>query len=932
VIRLRTVLLPLLVLSASLCVTWMVWNHERQATSKELRTQFDYTLGDAVSRVEQRMATYELMLRGVQSLFAANGMIDRDRFRRYVGALNLDANFSGVHAVGVVEWVPAARKASHVARMREEGIAGYTIEPAGQREDYAPVVQREPYVGLARSSPGFDAWNDPVRRAAMERARDSGMAALSGTVYLSVDMDSDRRPGFIMYLPIYAAGETQENAAQRRAHITGWVYASFHMHDVMASLYGEQPAGVSLAVYDGVAPSDAALLYRTSAASSRHAPALISANEYLVVDGRDWTLSMNASDEFRSRLGSNAEMLIAGAGIGLSLLLALLTWLMVTGRERAIRLASAMTRELRESEEKFRAIADCTVNLEIWWGPDGKPRWINPSVDHYTGYTVDECMAMPNFARTLIHPDDIARVAPEFQKGLQGFRGDDLEFRCVRKDGSLLWLSVSWVPISNARGDFVGFRTSGRDITERKKSEEKIRELAFYDTLTRLPNRALLLDRLRESMLASRENNVCGALMFIDLDHFKTLNDTLGHDKGDLLLRHVAYRLSSSVNKGDTVARVGGDEFVVVLGNLSLDKAAATAETEAVGEKILAVLGRTYQLNGVQFRSTASIGVTVFNGEQTSTDELFKQADLAMYKSKERGRNAMCFFDPAMQTTVLKRAELEVGLRDAIEENRFVLHYQAQVVDGGYIAGAEALVRWEHPACGLIAPGEFIPLAEETGLILEIGRTVLESACAQLALWATQPSMAHLSIAVNVSARQFREPDFVESVLAVINRKGARADRLKLELTESVLVENVEDIIEKMDALRARGVTFSLDDFGIGYSSLSYLKRLPLDQLKIDRSFVRDILEDPNDADIARTIVALARSFDLGVIAEGVETEAQRDFLAVAGCHAYQGFFFCEPLPIQGFEQFVQNFGSGGQREVWPLGSDERNVDSGSMT
>jgi len=932
VTRVRSVLLPLLVLTASLCVTWTVWNHERQATSKELRTQFDYTLGDAVSRVEQRMASYELMLRGVQSLFAANGTIDRDRFRRYVGALNLDANFSGIHAVGIVEWVPAAYKASHMARMREEGIPGYTIQPEGQREDYAPLVQREPYVGLTQSSLGFDTWSDPVRRAAMERARDSGMAALSGTVHLLIDADSERRPGFVMYLPIYASGETQENVLQRRAHITGWVYASFRMHDVMASLYGEQPAGVSLAIYDGVAASDAALLYRTPAANRRHAPALMSANEYLVVDGRDWTLSMDASDEFRSRLGSNAESLIAGAGIGLSLLLALLTWLMVTGRERAIRLASEMTRELRESEEKFRAIADCTVNLEIWWGPDGKPRWINPSVEHYTGYTVAECMAMPNFARTLIHPDDVERVAPEFQKGLQGFRGDDLEFRCVRKDGSLLWLSLSWVPISNARGDFVGFRTSGRDITERKKSEEKIRELAFYDTLTRLPNRALLLDRLRESMAASRENNVCGALMFIDLDHFKTLNDTLGHDKGDLLLRHVAYRLSSSVSKGDTVARVGGDEFVVVLGNLNLDKAAAAAETEEVGEKILAVLGRAYELNGVQFRSTASIGVTVFDAEQTSTDELFKQADLAMYKSKERGRNAMCFFDPAMQTTVLKRAELEVGLCNAIEENRFVLHYQAQVVDGDHITGAEALVRWEHPVCGLIPPAEFIPLAEETGLILEIGRMVLESACAQLALWATQPQMAHLSIAVNVSARQFREPDFVESVLDVINRKGARADRLKLELTESVLVENVEDIIEKMGALRARGVTFSLDDFGIGYSSLSYLKRLPLDQLKIDRSFVRDILEDPNDADIARTIVALARSFDLGVIAEGVETEAQRDFLAVAGCHAYQGFLFCKPLPVRSFEQFVASFECRDRMEDRRHGRDERSVDSDTVT
>jgi diguanylate cyclase (GGDEF)-like protein/PAS domain S-box-containing protein len=930
VIRVRAVLLPLLVLFASLCVTWTLWNHERQATRKELRNQFEYTMRDVVSRVEQRMATYELMLRGVQSLCATNGTIDRDRFRRYVSALNLDANFSGVHAVGAIEWVPAARKTAHIAEMRQSGVPGYTILPEGLRENYAPIIQREPFVGIARSSPGVDAWNDPVRRSAMVKARDSGMAVLSGKVPLWVDMDADSRPGFIMYLPVYASGTAPDNLVQRRASIIGWVFASFRMHDVMASLYGEQPVGVSLAIYDGVKPVEAALLHRTPDSSNRHAPALISVNEYLVVDGHDWMLSMSASDAFRSHLGRNAEVLIAGAGTGLSLLLALLTWLMMTGRERAMRLASAMTRELRENEEKFRAIADCTVNLEIWWGPDGKARWINPSVEHYTGYTVAECMAMPNFARTLIHPDDAARVAPEFRKGLQGFRGDDLEFRCVRKEGSVVWLSVSWIPISNQRGDFIGFRTSGRDITERKKSEEKIRELAFYDTLTRLPNRALLLERLRQSMAACELNKVCGALMFIDLDHFKTLNDTLGHDKGDLLLRQVASRLSSSVNESDTVARVGGDEFIVVLGNLNPDEARATSETEAVGEKILAVLGCAYELDGVRFRSTASIGVTVFNGEQTSTDELFKQADLAMYKSKERGRNAMCFFDPAMQSAVLRRAELEMGLRNAIEENRIILHYQAQVVDGDYITGAEALVRWEHPQRGLIPPGEFISLAEESGLILEMGRTVLASACAQLALWAMRPSMAHLSIAVNVSARQFREPDFVDGVLAVINRTGARADRLKLELTESVLVDNVEDIIEKMSALRAHGVTFSLDDFGTGYSSLAYLKRLPLDQLKIDRSFVRDILVDPNDADIARTIVALARSFDLGVIAEGVETEAQRDFLAVAGCHAYQGYLFCKPLPIQGFEQFVSRFSSG-DRIAAQQGRDEQSVGSGTL-
>jgi diguanylate cyclase (GGDEF)-like protein len=484
-----------------------------------------------------------------------------------------------------------------------------------------------------------------------------------------------------------------------------------------------------------------------------------------------------------------------------------------------------------------------------------------------------------------------------------GWRGEIWD---RRKNGEMYpkWLTIS--AVMSEDGIVSHYVGTHHDITERKIAEERIRELAFFDALTRLPNRTLLLDRLKQAIAASARNEACGALLFIDLDHFKTLNDTLGHDKGDLLLQQVAQRLADSVSVSDTVARVGGDEFVVVLGNLPRNGQDASDRTEAVAERILAVLGSPYQLGDIEHRSSASIGATVFRGHQASIDELLKQADLAMYKSKETGRNAIRFFDPDMQTVVVQRAALEAGLRNAIKENQFLLHYQAQV-DDTRITGAEALIRWQHPERGTVPPAEFIPLAEETGLILTLGSWVLEAACAQLAQWATRPDRAHLTIAVNVSVQQFREPDFVDNVLTIIGRTGARPDRLKLELTESVLVDNAQDIIQKMGALKAKGIVFALDDFGIGYSSLSYLKRLPLDQLKIDRSFVRDVLVDPNDAVIARTIVALARSLGLGVIAEGVETEAQRDFLAAAGCHAYQGYHFCRPLPIDEFEAMLSS-------------------------
>ncbi|HXP97981.1 MAG TPA: EAL domain-containing protein [Telmatospirillum sp.] len=440
---------------------------------------------------------------------------------------------------------------------------------------------------------------------------------------------------------------------------------------------------------------------------------------------------------------------------------------------------------------------------------------------------------------------------------------------------------------------------------ERRKAQEKITELAFFDQLTGLPNRILLIDRLKQAVNSRSERY--GALLFIDLDDFKTLNDTLGHDKGDLLLKQVAERLTASVRTEDTVARFGGDEFVLVLPSLNEVEADAAAHVETVGEKVLAALNQLYALGDVAYRCTPSIGVTLFKGQAVSVDDLLKQADLAMYKSKAAGRNTIRFFDPAMQAAVIERVSLEADLNEGLQQGQFSLHYQPQIVgDEGGVVGAEVLLRWRHPDRGMVSPAEFIPVAEETGLILPLGEWVLETACRQLAAWARQPDMAHLTLAVNVSARQFHEADFVSQVMAVIERTGANPQRLKLELTESLLVANVQDIIEKMVALKAKGTNFSLDDFGTGYSSLSYLKRLPLEQLKIDQSFVRDVLTDPNDAAIARTIVALAQSLGLGVIAEGVETEEQRDFLAGLGCHAYQGYFFSRPLTLETFEDFVR--------------------------
>ena len=466
-----------------------------------------------------------------------------------------------------------------------------------------------------------------------------------------------------------------------------------------------------------------------------------------------------------------------------------------------------------------------------------------------------------------------------------------------RKNGEIF---PKWQTISAVRGldgQITHYVAAFTDISESKAAEDEIRQLAFFDPLTRLPNRRLLLDRLQHGLAASARNRHHGALLFIDLDNFKNLNDSLGHDKGDLLLQHVAARLTECVRAGDTVSRLGGDEFVLMLEDLSENQRDAAAQAEVVGEKIVEASNQDYQLGAQEYHCTPSIGITLYCGQDASVDELLQQADLAMYQAKAAGRNTLRFFQPDMQSAVTIRSTLEADLRKGLREHQFMLFYQPQVGAEGRLTGVEALVRWRHPLRGLVAPNEFIPLAEETGLILPLGLWVLETACARLAVWGKDPGKAHLTMAVNVSARQFHHQDFVDQVMATLDHTGANPQRLKLELTESLFLTDVEDTIVKMTELKAAGVSFSLDDFGTGYSSLSYLKRLPLDQLKIDQSFIRDVLTDPNDAAIARTIVALAQSMGLAVIAEGVETEAQREFLASHNCCAFQGFLFGKAEP-----------------------------------
>jgi len=562
--------------------------------------------------------------------------------------------------------------------------------------------------------------------------------------------------------------------------------------------------------------------------------------------------------------------------------------------------------ERKQAEAKLRVAAIAFESQEAMVITDAETviLQINQAFTQITGYTALEVVGRRMDVLKSGHHDQAFYEAMwECIGRTETWQGEIWD---KRKNGEIYptWLTIT--AVKDDHGAIVNYVGTHIDITARKLAENEIRHLAFYDSLTHLPNRRLLLDRLKQALASSARSHQRGALLFIDLDNFKLLNDTLGHDRGDLLLQQVAERLITCVRESDTVARQGGDEFVMMLEDLTEDSEEAAARAEHVARKIIAVLDQPYQLVGQEYHITPSIGVTLFQGPHGSMDELLKQADIAMYQAKTAGRNTLRFFDPAMQATVVSRALMEADLRHALVENRLRLYFQTQVLHDGRILGAEVLLRWEHPLRGLVSPLDFIGLAEETGLICPIGQWVLETACAQLVKWEGSADTSQLHLAVNVSARQFRQPDFVEQVRQALSTSKLAPERLKLELTESVVLDSIDEAVSKMRSLKEMGVRFSMDDFGTGYSSLAYLTKLPLDQLKIDQSFVRNIGVNHSDSAIVQTIVGMAGNLGIEVIAEGVETEAQRAFLEQHGCMICQGYLFSKPVPLEAFEQLLR--------------------------
>ncbi len=560
--------------------------------------------------------------------------------------------------------------------------------------------------------------------------------------------------------------------------------------------------------------------------------------------------------------------------------------------------------KVQDSERRLRYVLNATG--EGMWDWDLRTNALQHNQRWYELLGLDRTRLTGTIQdfQACLFPEDLAEVMAAVQRCLDGHGPYRHEHRMRRPDGSVVWVFD--------RGDVVERDEQGRplrmvgsftDVTERRQAEELTQRLAFYDALTGLPNRRLMLDRLQHALELGRRNGQLGALMFIDLDNFKSLNDSHGHASGDALLQEVARRLRECLRANDTAARMGGDEFVVIAEDLGTLPLEAASQAQAIASRLVECIAQPYELEGKRYCGSGSIGIALFGLPHDTADELLKRADFAMYQAKDAGRNTLCFFDPAMQETVLARAALAADLRHGLERGELFIHLQP-VVDGqGRRVGAEALARWLHPVRGVVQPLDFVALAEQHGLIPVLGRQVLEAACTQLAAWAGDAATRHLTLSVNVSARQFHQPGFVAEVLQTLRRTGADANLLKLELTESLLLHDVEEVAQKMAALRSHGVRFSIDDFGTGYSSLAYLKRLPLDEIKIDRSFVNDLLSDPNDASIVQTILLLARSLSLKVVAEGVETVGQQHFLAHHGCPLFQGYLFGRPAPAAAWEE-----------------------------
>jgi diguanylate cyclase (GGDEF)-like protein len=956
---------PPAILVLGLALTYALQDAERRAAHQALLEEFDFRANEIISNINARMAKYEQVLEGAAGLFAASSSVERDEFAEYVRTMRLDEKYPGIQGVGFSILLSPAEKARHIAQVRTEGFPDYDIHPAGIRETYSSIVYLEPFNWRNQRAFGYDMYSEPVRRAAMDKARDDGQARISGKVTLRQEIDQNVQAGFLMYLPVYRSHASPQSLEERRADLAGWVYSPFRMNDLMTGIlgehFGEISAVLNLKIYDNDVSHARTLMFDSGGQPERSKPAF-HAIKTLPLFGHKWTLDISSLPGFDARLKGNKADLIAITGTIGSAMLALVVWLLVTTRARALSLAEGMTFDLRQSEAKqkklnrsLRLLSDCNMALVhaedeykllsdicrlcvesggylmawVGYAEQDEARSVRPVAQsgHENGYLDSINITWSDTERgrgptgiairtgmPSINQNVLANPAmtPWREAAIQRGYQSSISLPLIANAKVLGALTMyardvnAFDPeevhlLEELASDLAYGIVTLRTRAEHAAAKEKLAFLAQFDLLTHLPNRLLLRDRFEQAILTAKQENTAVAMLYLDMDNFKRINDTLGHDTGDKVLISAVERLHRCILPTDTLSRLSADEFVILLTEVR-DSSEIAGVTNAVRD----VFAEPIVVDGNSLDVSFSVGISLYPDDAGDFDSLLKCADTAVNSAKAAGRNTYHFFTQEMNANLLEQMRLTGELHRALLQHEFLLHYQPQTdIKDGRIIGAEALVRWQHPVDGLIPPGKFIPLAEHSGHIVQIGEWVLNEACKQARNW-LDLGFESLVIAVNLSALQFKRGNVLEIVAAALASSGLPATCLELELTESILLQDMDTTMKTLRELKTLGVKLSIDDFGTGYSSLSYLKQLDIDKLKIDQSFVRDILADGDGASIVKAIIQLGHTLQLEVLAEGVENEPQLDFLRSAGCDAAQGYLFSRPVPAEQFAELIR--------------------------
>ncbi|RTL54329.1 MAG: EAL domain-containing protein [Rhodocyclaceae bacterium] len=955
----RIRLVPWIVFLFGLALTSWFQHAARESAKQAVRSEFDFRVNEIIQNIDRRLHSYEQVLEGVAGLFQASDFVERREFAEYVQSLRLEGKYPGIQGVGFAQLVPPRDKARHLAQIRRDGFPDYDIRPAGLRDPYTSIIYLEPFNWRNQRAFGYDMYAEPTRRAAMERARDEDTTAISGKVQLVQETEQNVQPGFLMYLPIFVPKASHRTLEERRANLMGWVYAPFRMNDLMAGIlgqhFGEISASMDLEIYDGDATDAKQLMFDSNGRIGKMDTAFHAVRPITLL-GHSWTVVVHSLPSFDAQLRSEKADIIIFAGVVGSGLMAMVAWLIMTGQARAQSLAEQMTVELRQqeaeqeklnralrllsacnttlihAEDEYKLLAEiCRLCVErggylmawVGYADQDDARTVRPItqsgyehgyLDHIditwadtergqgpTGTAIRTGMTNVN-QNVLTNPKMAPWREAAIQRGYQSSIALPLigEARVLgaltmyaREPDAFTHDEVRL--LEELANDLAFGIVTLRTRAAHAQEKEKASFLAHFDPLTHLPNRLLLRDRFEHAAQVAESLRARVAMLYLDMDEFNQINDSLGHDLGDKVLVMAAERLQRCIAATDTISRLSGDEFVILLtGNADAQGIAnvANAIRDAFSDPL--------KVEGHVLNISFSIGISVFPADGGDFDTLLKGADTALHRAKESGRNTYRFFTQEMNAGLLEQIRLTGGLLNGLRQGEFVLHYQPQVdIRSGRVTGAEALIRWRHPVDGLVSPAKFIPLAEQSGHIVQIGEWVLNEACRQAKAWLDQGFP--LVMAVNLSAVQFKRGDIIELVSRALAASNLPPRHLELELTESILLQDIETTMQTLRGLKSMGLKLSIDDFGTGYSSLSYLKQLAVDKLKIDQSFIRDMLTDADGASIVRAVIQLGHALQLDVIAEGVETEPQLAFLRDYGCDEVQGYLFSRPVPADHF-------------------------------